>query len=276
LAAAAEEEAARAKECPELPAELQCVISRSSMRYILIHHLGMEYRYTKKKGVLMNGAKRHTRIRKFMIEMNRALELEKTGDYVIVFTDESYIHQNHSRLTSWVKRGTREVEGGPSGKGKRLIILHAITRFGFITTNDAELVWGAGKQRASGMYFPTRDLATTRLHLRMGFYGGKDSQGATWGPVNIAGCWAKAEKEMNKWIAVDKDHVDGGLTGTITDLHGAENWTTSGDDCLDITDMECPPDPEPVDATALQVGPGDEENYSDDNESSAEEQEAGK
>lgn len=93
----------------------------------------------------------------------------------------------------------------------------------------------------------------------MGFYGGKDSQGQTWGPVNIAGCWATAEKEMNKWIAVDKDHVDGGLTGTITDLHGVGNWTTSGADCLDITDMECPRDPEPVDATALQVGPGDEE-----------------
>jgi hypothetical protein len=42
-----------------------------------------------------------------------------------------------------------------------------------------ELVWGAGKQRASGIYFPNRDLATTRLHLRMGFYGGKDGQGAT-------------------------------------------------------------------------------------------------
>ena len=50
------------------------------------------------------------------------------------------------------------------------------------------------------------------------------------------------------------------------------NWTTSGAKCLDITDMECPRDPEPLDATALQVGPGDEENYSDDNESSAEEE----
>ena len=80
---------------------------------------------------------------------------------------------------------------------------------------------------------------------------------------------------MNKWITVDKDHVDGGLTGTIMDLHGVGNWTTSGDDCLDITDMEFPRDPEPLDATALQVGPGDEENYSDDSESSAEEEEVG-
>ena len=46
-------------------------------------------------------------------------------------------------------------------------------------------------------------------------------------------------------------------------------------DHLDNTDLECPRDPEPVDATALQVGPGDEENYSDDSESSAEEEEVG-
>jgi hypothetical protein len=103
-----------------------------------------------------------------------------------------------------------------------------------------ELLWGAGKQRASGMYYPGRDMATTRLHLRMGFYGGSDGRGTTWEAVNIAGCWTKAEGEMNKWIAVDKDHVDGGLTGKITNLHGAGNWTTSAADCLDITDMECP------------------------------------
>ena len=138
-----------------------------------------------------------------------------------------------------------------------------------------ELVWGVGKQRASGMWLPNRDLATTRLYLRMGFYGGKDSQGATWGPANIAGCWARAEKKMVKWIAAGKGHADGGLTGTTTELHGVRNWTTSGDDCLDIADMECPRDPEPVDATALQVSPGDEENYSDDNGSSAEEHEGG-
>ena len=91
-------------------------------------------------------------------------------------------------------------------------------------------VWGAGKQRPSVMYFSNRNRATTRLRLRTGFYGGKDSQEATWGPANIAGCWAKAEKGMVKWIAADKGQPDGGLTGTITGLHGVGNRTTSGDD----------------------------------------------
>ena len=78
---------------------------------------------------------------------------------------------------------------------------------------------------------------------------------------------------MVKWIAAGKGHADGGLAGAIKDLNGVGNWTTSGDDCLDIADMECPRDAEPVDATALQVGPGDGEYYSDDSKSSAEEQE---
>jgi hypothetical protein len=120
------------------------------------------------------------------------------------------------------------------------------------------------------MYFSGRDLDDTRYHLRMGFYGGGDDSGTTWGAVNIAGCWTKAEGETNRWIAVDKDHIDGGLTGTITDLHGVENWTTSVADCLDITDMECSPDPEPVDATVVQVRPADAANPESDGESSAE------
>jgi len=81
-----------------------------------------------------------------------------------------------------------------------------------------ELVWGAGKQRASGMAFPNRDLATTRLHLRISPFGGKDSQGAAWGPVNLTGCWTRAELEMNKWIAVDKGHVGGSLANSKLEL----------------------------------------------------------
>ena len=81
----------------------------------------------------------------------------------------------------------------------------------------------------------------------------------TWRPASIAGCWTRAEKELSKWIAAGRGRADDGLTGEITGLHGIGNWTTSGDDCFHITDMGCLRDPEPVDATALQVGPGDEE-----------------
>ena len=65
------------------------------------------------------------------------------------------------------------------------------------------------------------------------------------------------------------------MTRTIRDLRGAGNWTSTGVGCLDITDIQCAPDPEPVDATGLQVGTGDEENPDVDNEPSAEEERKG-
>ena len=48
-------------------------------------------------------------------------------------------------------------------------------------------MWGAAKQRASGMYFPNHGLIDTRLRLRMGLYGGSDHRGTTWAAVGIAG-----------------------------------------------------------------------------------------
>jgi transposase len=451
--------------CPELGEGLRCDISNSSMRYILHNYLGLDYKYTKKRGVFMSSPKRHTRIRKFMIEFSRALQLEAQGTHVVVFTDETYIHQNHGRLASWVSAEGDGSAGKTAGKGKRLIILHAITRLGFLCETDPvtdfpisepalervrdsrntaewvwpakskfkdyhdnmdgegfewwlanrlipaftarygpekkmilvmdnasyhhqlntnyypekktpanaskslnahvlrkagcnaikvprpgtggttvlfnflvpaaepeanrkhreegghapgggahgtvycrggahgpsdkeltaatvlwltankpealdskvealfrekgwgivwtppycpkfqpiELVWGAGKQRASGMYYPGRDLTVLRLHLRMGFYGGTDANNTTWDEVNIAGAWETAEKEMNAWIKKDIEYVADGLTGTITDLRGAEAWTSTGPECLDCADMDLDADPPPPDVTATTL-----------------------
>jgi hypothetical protein len=121
-------------------------IPRSSLRYLLIHHLGHRYRYTKRRPTFTDTKKRHTRIRKFIIEMDRALHLQNAtyvagkfvvrGDYVIVFTDETYIHQTHSPLTSWVPENDPSV-GKTSSKGKRLIVLNATTMDDFVLTRDA-------------------------------------------------------------------------------------------------------------------------------------------
>ena len=60
-------------------------------------------------------------------------------------------------------------------------------------------------------------------------------------------------------------HVAGGLTDTITNLHGVENWTSTEEDCLNIGDMEVDPDPAPLDATVLQIGAGDEKKSTEGN-----------
>ena len=88
-----------------LPKALRVKILRSSLRYLLIHHLGHRYRYTTKKPTFSDSKKRHTRNRKFIIEMDSLHLLNATyvagkfvvlGDYVNAFTDETYIHQTTS------------------------------------------------------------------------------------------------------------------------------------------------------------------------------------
>ena len=76
---------------------LRVDIPRASLRYLLIHHLQLNYRYTKKKTTFSDPVKRHHRIRKFMIEMDRALKIQVAtwteggdfqvrGDYVLVLS----------------------------------------------------------------------------------------------------------------------------------------------------------------------------------------------
>ena len=81
-------------EDPPLPAEHRVLIPRSSLSYLLRKHLQYEFQYVNGKTRFnINNKKRHTRIRKFAIEISRALKLQATGRWVIVFTDETYIHQ---------------------------------------------------------------------------------------------------------------------------------------------------------------------------------------
>jgi hypothetical protein len=87
------------------------------------------------------------------------------------------------------------------------------------------------------MWFLGRNMKATRMHLRMGFYGGT-FEGNSWDPLNVAGCYRKAEEEMNKWIAKDMNQVEDGQHGTIGDLKGWEARTASPRACLNIQDME--------------------------------------
>jgi transposase len=117
---------------PKFPAGCERItIPRTSLRHLLKEHLGYHFGYKKgKSATYMKPKARHARIRKFAIEMSRALEMESGGDWRIVFTDESYINQNHSPLTTWQKEG--KDAKSPSGKGKRLVILHAISTGDFV------------------------------------------------------------------------------------------------------------------------------------------------
>ena len=63
--------------------------------------------------------------RTYLRDYAEALKKEEAGTHVIVYFDESYIHQNHSTGKSWLRRDRDGncINRGTS-KGKRLIILH--------------------------------------------------------------------------------------------------------------------------------------------------------
>ena len=61
---------------PPLPEALRVKIPRSSLRYLLIHHLGRSYRYTTKRITFTDPVKRHNRIRKFIIDDEEGVRAE--------------------------------------------------------------------------------------------------------------------------------------------------------------------------------------------------------
>ena len=106
------------------------VIRKALMR------LGYRWGSAKKLGRIKKFATRTARIRQYLLEFSEALNLEENGDdegneYVIVYMDESYIHQRHTTGRTWGKPGERIIRTG-GGKGSRCIILHGITKDGLL------------------------------------------------------------------------------------------------------------------------------------------------
>jgi len=82
-------------------------------------------------------------------------ERQPESEFVIVYSDESYINTNHSNTFTWINPSddkSRELAKG-TGKGKRAIIFHAITKHGLLEKVEAngsvsctaKKIWEAGK-----------------------------------------------------------------------------------------------------------------------------------
>jgi transposase len=75
------------------------------------------------------GSFRLKAIREYLIDFSNYVQEIENGNpngYVFVSTDESYIHNTHAHDYSYVQKGKEHI-GRKSSKGKRLVILHAIT-----------------------------------------------------------------------------------------------------------------------------------------------------
>lgn len=103
-------------------------ISRSTLQRYM-RKLGMTWKPTKPKARTYK-AYRQDSIGTFLIGYSKLKEQIRTDGRVIpVFTDESYIHQGHGRSMSYFRDGGTDFNK-KSGKGPRLIILHAISSRG--------------------------------------------------------------------------------------------------------------------------------------------------
>jgi hypothetical protein len=137
------------------------LISNSAIRYALIHYLGYSWGDVKLRKCQSDPDRVDVK-RTYLVDFARALKMQDVDKtHVMVFLDESYIHQNHAPKRSWCKFnlvGGEHINRGTS-KGKRLIILvshhlalspvhlvnqlgrcvqHAITQDGPLVTRDEQ------------------------------------------------------------------------------------------------------------------------------------------
>ena len=76
--------------------------------------------------------------------LRKMTELRNSGfTHSIIYLDETWINQNHSHSKCWIDTKSNKATGihTPTGKGGRLIILHAGSKDGFI--KNAELIFQA-------------------------------------------------------------------------------------------------------------------------------------
>jgi transposase len=83
---------------------------------------------------------RDARIRSFIWEYANALRLQVAGTHIIIYLDESYIHALHQMKKGWHPTSgpykNNETQGD-ADTGKRLIIIHGMSRDGMLEIEDA-------------------------------------------------------------------------------------------------------------------------------------------
>jgi hypothetical protein len=102
----------------------------------LLKNLGYKWRRKRCMG-RMTREQRAQRTRSFIKQYSAALKEQELGSVIIVYIDESYIHCSHQFQYCWSLTSDSEghhVKASPA-KGKRLIILHAMTKDGLLHFN---------------------------------------------------------------------------------------------------------------------------------------------
>jgi len=147
-----------------LKSEFSVEMSRSGLSRRL-HTLG--YRWGRSHSVgAMTIAARIARTVIYVKELSLAISEENLGGAVICFTDESYVNVRHKiQFTWWSPHSPQRNEvGGPSGRGEREILLHAMCKFGLIGGDIS------GRAEASDL----KKSLPSAQHFFVGGYIGED------------------------------------------------------------------------------------------------------
>eukprot|EP00048_Salpingoeca_helianthica_P009572 m.137437 g.137437 ORF g.137437 m.137437 type:complete len:612 (+) comp14898_c0_seq4:228-2063(+) len=114
-------------------------VSRNVVRRLLP---AIGYEYCKRKPQRISeerAAAQQQRIAKFLLEYRSALN---RPDTVLVYMDESYLHHHHAFDAGYYPVSKDERLARTSGRGRRLIIVHAITKDGPLhVNNDLTCEW---------------------------------------------------------------------------------------------------------------------------------------
>ena len=141
------------------------LFKKGSIKYCLNKRLGIRYRDAGKPKVTFSAARKRSAI-VYCKNLDASLKLEREGTHVIVYMDESYCHGNHRPSRVW-KRADEEVIRS-RGKGALTIIVHAITKDGFlcgpddVTRYDVD-EWTTGEHPTTEMVFRAKYATKHRV-----------------------------------------------------------------------------------------------------------------
>jgi hypothetical protein len=150
----------------EIRRRLALPLSVRQIRRVL-RQLG--YRWGRKRSMGTASKQQQTqRMRSFIRQLAEALQQERDGTAVLGYTDESYLHTAHSNQYCWFApaSSSRNQVRGTASKGKRLIMLHAMTRHGLLTA----------PRRGRSAAAPTNVVSDADLGCELIFEGLVDSE----------------------------------------------------------------------------------------------------
>lgn len=165
------ETATSRKICRHLMKEHAIEVHQSTISCV-VNWMGMSWKLM--KGKKMTFRSQHNLVLcKFLIQLKLFIK-EQREEYVLVFTDESYIHQNHKSKSCYqtqqqAKEGNKNRK---NAKGRCPIIMHAITTEGPLTTytedrlpvDNLECTGNTSHPTTNADKLATEDLSVSDLH----------------------------------------------------------------------------------------------------------------